>query len=435
MKEVSDVIACVVDWGLVGAPMAERLAQSMKHVYLFSEWHESYATVNKWIVGHGFENVSRVEDIFKLKRKRDVDLWVFPDVQWGGLELELEDQGYAVWGSRDGELLELNRELFLETLAVAGLDVPAFEVKEGLNDLREFLRDKEDYYIKISKFRGSIETTHWRNWTLDEGLLDLWAVRLGPAKELIRFICFPAIDTPLEIGGDNYCVDGQWPSLMLHGIEWKDRSYFASVTKREEMPEQLQRVMEAFSPVLAKYRYRNQWSMEVRVKGDAAYFIDPTCRMGLPSTGSQLELWRNWPEIVWAGANGQLVDPEPAGKFSAESILTFKGDPAEWRVTDIPKELRQWVKLADCCEIDGRACFPSGESPDAGDDIGWLVAIGDTPEETIKNMNEQADLLPDGLDANTECLAYVLKEIGQEEKGGIEFSKQQIPEPAIVMED
>jgi hypothetical protein len=405
----------------------------MKKVYYFSDWEEGFSSLNKAIVGDGFEDIERAADIWKIKK--DVDLWVFPDVQHSGLQLELESQGYAVWGSREGDSLELDREYFLDTLKEVGLDVPPYEVIVGITSLRKFLKNKEDYYIKVSLFRGSFETEHWEDWDTDNGKLDGWAVRFGRAKEQIRFLCFPSIDTPLEIGGDTYCVDGKWPSLMLHGIEWKDRSYFGSVTAYKDMPEQLREVMEAFGPVLAGYRYRNQWSMEDRVKDDKHhYFIDATCRMGLPSTASQLELWNNIPDIFWHGAHGELVEPKPAGKFCVESILTMKGDHSEWRVTEIDKDLVQWVKFADCCEVDGKLCFPSSDSP-GGDDIGWLVSIGDTPEEAIATQNKHADMLPDSMDANTECLAYVLKEIHEEEKKGIEFSKQEIPEPEIVMQD
>jgi len=71
----------------------------------------------------------------------------------------------------------------------------------------------------------------------DSGILDVWAVRFGPAQNMVRFIVCEPIDTPLEIGGDTYCVDGQWPSLMLHGDEKKDKGYIGTVTKREDMPE------------------------------------------------------------------------------------------------------------------------------------------------------------------------------------------------------
>lgn len=431
MKETKDVTFLVYDHGMVGVPMAERLSRQMKHGYVFTEWEKGFSSINDYVTGNGFENFDRCDDIWEVLD--EVDLFVFPDIQHSGLQLHLEKMGKAVWGSRKGDQQEQNRELFLKTLKDKGMDVPLHEVVVGIDALRTYLKGKEDYYIKVSTFRGSFETSHWRNWKQDNGMLDLWSVRFGPCKDMIRFLVFPNIDTPLEIGADTYCVDGQWPSKMLHGVEWKDRSYFGSVMETQSMPRQIRQVLTSFGPVLGKDHYRNQFSMEVRVKGNKSYFIDATCRMGLPSTGSQLEMWKNWPDIVWKGANGQLVEPIPTGKFCAEAIVTLKGDPQEWRTVEIDPELKRWLKLADCCEVDGMTVFPAGETGNQ-DEVGWLVAIGNTPEETVKKLNSQADSLPDGMDANTECVAYVLKEIQQEEKQGIKFSDMKMPKPGFVME-
>jgi hypothetical protein len=217
---------------------------------------------------------------------------------------------------------------------------------------------------------------------------------------------------------------------MLHGVEWKDKSYFGCVTPTKEMPRQIGQILPKLSATLREVRYRNQWSMEVRVKGSSAYFIDATCRMGLPSTASQLEVWKNWSEIVWHGANGTLVEPVPAAKFSAEACLKVRGEEC-WQTSIIPKQLRQWVKLTRCFQLEGLTVF--GQNQYLGEECGWLVAIGDTPSETVKRINALADSLPDGMDANTECLSYVLKEIHQEEKSGIKFSNQPIPKPEIVV--
>lgn len=430
MKEASQVTALVFDHGLF-VPIAQRLAVTYKRVLYHSPFEEGFTTLNKSIIGDGFPEIERCEDFWSIKD--EIDLFVFPDIQHAGLQLELERQGKAVWGSRGGDSLELKRQKFHRVLEEVGLDVPSFTVVKGLDALREHLRDKTDKYLKISKYRGSMETTHWRDWDLDEGWLDVMAVRFGPAKNLIPFLVFDEIETELEIGGDTYCVDGNWPGIMLHGDEWKDKGYFGAVTKREDMPEQIQKVMEAFSPILKEERYRNQWSMELRVTKEAAYFIDPTCRGGLPSTGSQLALWGNFPDIVWAGANGELLDPEPTSKFAAECVLTMKGEKHQWGKTRVVEELQDWAKFGGCCQIDGAVCFPPDDSH--GEEIGWLVAIGDTMAETIEDMLARVKKLPDGVSANTESLIHLLKEIREAEKQGIEFTPQRVPEPATVLED
>lgn len=429
MKSVSDVTALVFDHGL-GLPIAERLARDCKRVLYHSPWEEGFSTINKGILGDGIPGIERCDDYWSVKD--EVDLWVMPDIQHAGLQTELRVQGRAVWGSGHASRLETNREYFLKVLEQCGLDVPKFKVCVGITALRQELKERENVYIKISKYRGSLETKHFRSWQLDANLLDLWAVRFGGVRELVRFLVFDAIETPLEIGGDTYCVNGQWPSLMLHGLEAKDKSYFAAVTEQDSMPEQVRQVNECFGPVLEKFGYANEWSVEIRVLGDKFYFIDPTCRMGLPSTSSQLELWDNWSEILWHGAHGELVDPEPTAKFSAEIILNAKADEGLWPSAEIPDDLKQWVKLHDCCEVDGVRCFPrqAGDS----ENCGWLVAIGDSPAETLETLKEYVAMLPDGISGDLAPLADVIKEIEVEEKKGIEFGNgENMPEPAEVL--
>jgi len=154
--------------------------------------------------------------------------------------------------------------------------------------------------------------------------------------------------------------------------------------------------------------------------------------MSLPGSGSQYELWRNWGDIVWHGANGELVEPLPTAEYCAEAIVKMSGDHNEWRVADVPAALKRWLKLADYCEYESLTCFPNSESP-GGDEVGWLVALGQTSEEAIRTLNARADMLPDGLDANTECVAYVLKEIHEMEKVGIKFGEGIMPQPSVVM--
>lgn len=432
MKEHKDVTACVVDFGMVGVPMAERLARDFKCVYLFQDWEEKYSTLNRAICGDGYDNFERVSDLWSIKD--EVDLFVFPDIQRSGLQLELERQGYKIWGSRDGDIYEKDRELHLKTLSQIGLDVPDFHIKVGLTELRNFLKDKKDYYIKISMFRGSFETSHFRSMAEDEAWLDSLGVRFGSAANFVRFLCFPNIKTPFEIGADTYCVDGKWPNKLLHGVEWKDRSYLGVVTEMEELPKEIRKVLNGFSPVLGKHRYRNQFSMEVRIKGPKSYFTDPTCRMGLPSTASQLELYKNFGEIVWHGANGELVQPKLEARYTAEAIIKCEGDPKEeWRVVKMPDALKRWCKFKDVCEIGGLTVFPADDSCGWAE-VGWLVAIGDSVEDVVHKINGYADMLPDGMDANTEALGYVIKEIHQLEHQGIKFGNKPLPKPGVVLD-
>jgi hypothetical protein len=429
VKELSDSTILVRDNGLF-LPVARRLARDAKRVLYFTDCENAYPKINDAVTGDGFPDIERVKDIWDVKN--EVDCFVYYDIGHSGEQAELRSQGFPVWGSGKADEQELDRELFMRTIKNIGLPDAPFDVVPGLVSLREFLEDKEDVYIKVSRYRGSFETSHFRSMELDRGLLDLWGVRFGPVSELIRFLVFPNIKTDLEIGCDTYCINGQWPQTMLHGIEWKDKSYFASVTARDKMPEHVQEVLEKYGKVLSKAGHHGAFSMELRVKDDTAYFIDPTPRGGLPSTSSQIALWKNFSEIIWAGAHGELVEPEPASKFSAESIVTMKGHENAWRTAALPDKLADSLMLTGCCMVeDGVVSFPP--DPD-GDAVGWLVATGNTMEQVVEKMNALADELPDGMDANTETLAYVIKEIDQAQEEGIEFTSQETPEPGVVFD-
>ncbi len=405
MKDLSQITCCVIDHGL-GLPLAQRLAKAYKRVLYHTPWERGHPTINECVIGDGFENLERCDDFWKVKS--EIDLFVFPDIHHGGLQVELASQGFPVWGSRHGSRLEVDREYFHRVLDKLGLKSAQFAVVEGINALRRHLVDEEDKYIKISKYRGSMETWHWRTWREDEGVLDALAVKFGPAKELVRFLVFDAIDTDLEIGGDTFNVRGKFPQRMIHGLEWKDKGFLASVLRTEEMPEPIQEVNAAFAPLLEKAGYTNFWSTEIRVKGEEFYFGDPTCRIPCPATASQLALYRNVPEIIWAGANGDLVEPDIDDSVAVECVLSTKADNGNWKTVDLPEELREFVAFSECCEIDGRTCFPP-DDPNV-EEVGWIWATGRKIDETIRLLQERIALLPDGVKANTDSLYELLKE-------------------------
>lgn len=430
MKDISDVSCLVIDSGLF-LPFARRMAEDCKRVIFFNSDRASFPTLRQGCIGDGFPDIETTLDFWPLMK--DVDLVCVPDIGLSGLQLHLESQGIPVWGSRAGDSIEINRERFMGLLKDVGLDVPEYTVVVGATALAEHLRDKEDQYIKVSRWRGDMETTHWRNWAMDSGWLDWMAVNLGPLKELMRFLVFPSIDTPLELGGDGISVDGVWAEIMLNGLEFKDTTYFGAVTKREDMPDQLKAIMEALSPYLAQRRYRNQISMEVRVKGEQSLFIDATQRASQPGSASQQLLWRNFPLIVWAGANGDLVNPEPDAKFSIECMVTSKKGKDCYDVVEIPKSLERWARFSNCCFVDGCYAFPPDEFHSG--ECGWLCSIGDTPRQTLEAAKGLCDQLPDGLDGNIENLVGLIKEIDEAEKHDILITPQEMPEPEEVIAD
>lgn len=428
MKDTSQLTACFCDHGGF-LPLALKLGETYKRVLYHDLRVQDFKTVNVSAVGRGFPQLEYCKDFWPIKK--EIDLFIFPNLGQAGLQLELVSQGFPVWGSRKGMVLEENREKFHRVLAEVGLEVPKFHVCHGITELRSHLRTAEDKVIKVSEYRGTFETCKWRSWALDDNVVDAWAVQLGLAGEGIRFLVFDNIDTPLELGCDTFNIRGQWPAQMIQGYEAKDKGFILSVLPTADMPEQVKEVLEAFGPLLADYNYANSFSMEIRVKGEHSYFIDPCCRFPMPPTGSKTEIWGNIAEVIAAGAQGELVEPEITHPFAAELAVSLCGEKTEWRKTEVPASLKQWLKFFQCCQKDDVIGFPPLEF--SGDTVGWLVAVADTLDGLIEKLLGQVEELPPGLSADTQPLVELIKEIQTAEQHGIEFSEQEVPEPASVV--
>lgn len=431
MKQVSQVHFRVIDKGIF-LPIARRLAREALRVSYWSPWEKAFPTVQDCI-GDGFDDVERVYSPWT--DKDSVDCWVFPDIGFSRMQTDLLSQGKVVWGARLADILEIDRGRFLEALATTKLPVPPHRKIVGMTALREFLADNEDKFVKVSKFRGDWETLHWRDSGQDESELDARAVKLGPWKEAITFYVFDNIETEIEDGCDTYCIDGEFPSLVIHGMESKDRAFLGAFQKMRDLPLEVRCVTDEFGPLLGEAGYRSFFSSEVRITKDGkSYFIDPTLRAGSPPSQVMCELISNLGDIVWRGANGELVDPKPAAQFGVQGLLCLAHDRSTWRTLEVPEELQQWVKCGFCSQIDGRLCFAPDVSMMRGE-VGWLVGIGDTPKSAIEHLKKNAELLPCGAHCEYHALAELIQEVNAAESAGMEFSDKPMPEPEIVVKE
>lgn len=425
MKQTSDVVACVVDHGLF-PHIAICCAEKFDHVFYTGPSIEVMERLKDAAIGDGFDNITRVRSWLDVKGQ--CDLYVFPDIGFAAEQRELVSQGFPVWGHHGADALEIRKGLFLDTLESLGMDVPPHVRIVGLDNLKDHLRDAEDKYVKISKYRGDWETFHFRNWAVDESALDYHSHRLGPLKNKLTFYVFDKIDTPIEDGIDTFCIDGNWPKRVLHAMERKDKSLIGGIQDMSEIHEDIRSVNELFGPVLGRYGYRGAFSTEVR----PPYFIDPTCRFGSPPSQLQTSLITNLPEIIWAGANGEIVEIESDDPMGAQVLITSDRDKEESLVFQMPNELRPFVKSSFSCEVDGDlVVLPNPLENWAG----WLVATGGTISEVIDTLKHLKGLLPDGFDCDLTSLCDLLKELKDAEKQGIEITDKAIPAPEEVVSD
>jgi len=406
-----DKTVCVVCQGLF-VSLAERLSRDYGRVLLHVPYAGSFPTMNAGMVGTGIDGVEKVDSIFG-KHYGDVDLWVMPDLGHADLAVYLEDQGKRVWAARRGENIEHERELCKQVMEARGLPVQPWKVLTGMKQLRSHLKANEQQHVKIDRWRGVTESFFSENYDTVAPKLDELQHTLGCFAEVIEFIVEDNLPDRVEVGIDTFTIDGQLPSQTLVGLEIKDLGYSGQMVPWAKIPEPLRRWNERMADVFEGYGYRGFLSNEIRIgKDKVPYMIDATCRAPCPPSELEQELWTNLAEILWEGADGNLVEPVAAAKWGCEVILKSPfAEKNHQPVTFDPKYANQ-IKLFNSCEVDGRRyVVPQG---DHMEEIGAVVGWGDTLEAAMEHAKK----------AGESVVAYGMKF----EMGAIESVQKQIEE-------
>lgn len=433
--DLSKLSCVVLDHGPF-AEVALRLARDFGTVhYVCPQWEEAFSKIDWAIVGDGIGEINRVDEIWDVIDK--VDLAVFPDVHHGGMQLAIEKYVQVpVWGARRADRLELRKLEFKKLQKKLGMNFAPYEVIEGLDALREFCRDpkNKDCWIKgTPQYRGNKETFQVKDYETARQHIAEMEAHFGPLSNLLRFIAERDLPSNLEGGIDTYTVDGQHPVMAVLGYERKDQCYFACVKPYDEIDSRITCVNEFLWPTLKEYRCRQMLSTEVKVMpDDESNLLEPTVRMPSPAGEEQMEIYGNFSEILYRGAQGELVEPDIEWEYACEAMVEHTGDDDHWRGITVPKSVRRWVKLYSPVQWgsgDQLAVAPGCEV------IGAVVGVGHTPDEALDHLKENAACLKgEKVVIHIEAIAGVLEEIEEAESKGIDFSDHSIPEPAAVLE-
>jgi hypothetical protein len=281
--------------------------------------------------------------------------------------------------------LELDRVKLKESLIAAEMDTADAVVVTGLDNLADYLREHENVFVKLSFFRADMETYHHKEWFRTETWLANLGTILGEYGKIADFLVEEPIDAEdtVEVGFDGYCIDGKIPKNSLWGYEVKDAGYIGTTVA---VPRRLKKSTQAFAEILASYGYRGPFSNEVKVTPNEDYLIDATLRFPSPPSDVECLITENFSEIIWEGANGNLIEPEYAGKFAAQIILK-----SDWIVEHaLPLEVgrKDRVMLHGHFMIGGKHY---AIVPEEFAEFGGAVGIGDTLEEAIDEAKDAAE--------------------------------------------
>lgn len=375
---------CIYDAGGTCVELARILSKSFLKTFYYTEWKQTgFPSVNRWAIGKGIPNVIRVDNFFDIVD--ETDLFIFTDVFNADLQKYLISKGKLVWGARDGEDLEQNRLFLKELLKSLDLPVGTYATCTGTKELREYLKEHEDVYIKIDKFRGTSETFHSENYDIVEPMIDELDIKLGPViKNFMKFIVEDKIETGVETGMDLYMVDGKFPDRCMGGIESKNAAYLCKVIPYQEFPLKLREINDKLSPFFNKVGYRGAFSTEIRITKDGSnYFMDATCRQPLPPSQLQWYMYKNIADIYYETAFGNLIDVEIDEPYGALLIITSDFCKRGWLSVSIEDEFRDNVFFDRYCMYGDKiyiAYDPENKY------VGTLCATGYSLKEAIDKV-------------------------------------------------
>lgn len=432
MKDVSEITVGILDYGTFQC-LAEAMGKVCEKVYYYTPNETEYRDAKVCCIGDGFDDYERVDEYATSKLLSEVDLWICPDIGWGEFQKFVRDDlGKAVWGAFGADELELYRTQFLDVLKELGLPVTHSVTIRGLTKLAEHLKGVNRKWVKVNRYRANMETWFHSDWDHSQRELERLALEFGGVKEMVVFVVQDEIETTVEIGYDGWSVDGEFPEVCYQGYEKKNELYLGSEMAFKDMPKEVQEVNQRFGKVLKEYGYRNFFATELRKAGDKTFFIDPTLRMAGQTMEHQTNTCANLSEVIWQGANGNLIKPKFKSPFAAEATMHYTNNSdGLWRTIRIPKKALPYVKPTHCCCLGDTWEFPPGRN----DEVGVVVGNGKDVEETIMELKDNFDLLKnEPLSIRFSGFADLIGAIEDAEKKGMEFSDKPLPDKSVVIE-
>jgi predicted RNase H-like HicB family nuclease len=406
------------DMGLF-TELARTLSKYVGRITYTSPWQNAFPSSKDVEVGEGAAKFERIDDIHEVID--ETDLFIFPDVYFGKTQIYLRNAGKKVFGSFDGDELEIYREDAKEHFKQLKIPQGPYEVVKGINALRQYIKahDGEILWVKIEKTRGDTESFKVESYETIENKLDGLKSDLGPKADIMKFIVEKNLKGTIDIAIDTHCIDGQYPSVAILGTEEKGELYVGVRKNWNEIYPPLVDIYTKLSPTLKEYGYCNFISLESRKDEENIYLGDPCQRGGSPPMELELEWIQNLPDIFSYGADGKMIDPEIPTKYGIELIIHSDWADKHPLMVDYPEKLRDKIKFRYDSTFNGKTwIMPQG----AGPRIAAVVTHGNSLEKLFDEVKEIAGQIKGiQIESFTRSIPIIQENIKQLEKWGIKF--------------
>lgn len=429
MTDLSQKSCLVIDHGTF-VEVALRLARDGFGTVYYCDptWQTAFAKVDHAAIGRGFENVRRVKEPWGLIDRGEVDVVVFPDVHRAEEQAHIASLGIPVWGARSADQLEINKLRFKQIQDELGMPHADYDLVIGLEKLREYCLRNTDRWIKISpQFRGNRETFHHKDHLETSLTLAHMEIEFGALGRALTFLCEHPLKGDLEGGLDTYTVLGQHPDTVVSGWEIKDKCYLAEVLKWEEVNQTLRKAIDPLWPILKARGCIQMLSTEVKTEEEV--LLEPTIRFPSPAGEQQMELYTNFPQVVWEGAHGRLIEPDVKYRYAVTAMMDHNGGAEATRSIEIPTEVRHLVKVYNASQLGDQTVTAPGT-----DTIGAIIGLGNTPQEALEQLKEVVAALKDQpVNIHIKDLADALQEAQEAKEQGAGMAQADVPYPSEAL--
>jgi len=384
-----NAIPLILDNGLYTS-LAERMGRDGAVAY-FSSWLNAFPQSREVAPGSGLKNVERVDDPLTFMLEGRASHIIVPDLYLDGYQALARAMELPCFGAGDGARLETDRWFLKEFLAEHGLPVIHSQQVEGLDALRDLLQKEDDRYIKVSVFRGDLETYHHVDWRRTEPQFNRWKVQFGAMGNKVRFIVEDPIPDARELGIDTFFRGGKWLEPFFFGPEIKDGGYAGKLSTMADMEKGVRQVMAALAAYFGQTGYDWFFSNEMRIRQSEVFMTDATCRIPSPPGGAMLASMRNFTKFLLEGDA-----PDWDGEWICEIILKSDTVKDSWMEVEIPPSMRGRMMLHNHCQIDGQTWIAPHDSKyvEFGSACGWGGSLDDAKAMALETAKAIA---ADGL--------------------------------------
>lgn len=277
----------VIDSGGMSVDTARKLGQEGHEVYYYCSYLSAYTKFDAFAPGVGIPELKKVYDWATVIDK--VDCTIFPDVGMGDLADWLRKKGYVVFGAGLGEVLENDRPLSTEIMEKLGMKYPETHVVKGVDEamamLGQLFGQKHEtnqnatgkYFIKFNRFRGSVESFPAASLEEADFFFNGVKVSLGPYASQIPITIQKTVEG-IETGGDLFFNGEKFVMPGMWGFE-SGGNYIGHITDDMGI---FKNDLDRLAKYLRSVNYRGAFSFECFTDGKTNWWIDHTCRYGMP---------------------------------------------------------------------------------------------------------------------------------------------------------